>query len=49
MKLIVKSKKNYYILYFHSTHDCGIVVCPKCHSIIDKFYHLEKKYENTEN
>lgn len=37
------------LLYFHSTHDCGIVVCPKCHAIIDKFYHLEKKYENTEN
>lgn len=37
------------LLIFHSEHDCGIVVCPKCHSIIDKYYHLEKKYENSED
>lgn len=37
------------LLNYHNEHDCGIVVCPKCHSIIDKYYHLEKKYENTEN
>lgn len=37
------------LLNYHYTHDCGIVVCPICHSKIDEHYHLEKKYENTEN
>lgn len=37
------------LLNYHYTHECGIVVCPICHSKIDEHYHLEKKYENTEN
>lgn len=37
------------LINFHNKNDCGIVVCPKCHSIIDKYYHLENKYENSEN
>jgi len=37
------------LLNYHYTHECGIVVCPSCHSKIDEHYHLEKKYENTEN